>query len=269
MSKSKINSKIILAAVIAVLAVIVLASSITVVGTGKVGVTVTLGAVKDGVVSEGLHFKIPFIQSIKQIDIKTLKSEADCQAASKDLQTITTKVAVNHHVDGTKAAKLWQTVGKDYQDILVTPAIQEAVKRATSRYSAEECITKREEVGGGIQEELSDRLSSYGIIIDSINIINFDFSEEFNRAIEAKQTAQQNVLKAEQELKEVEVEALKTRTKADAEAYAIKVLQDQIAQNPNYIEYLKAQKWDGKLPQVQGGSTSSIIDFRTSDSAAN
>lgn len=258
---------------VAVFAVLLIAAlSFTIVPSGTVGVVATMGAVRENVMTEGLHIKAPFITQVIKMNVRTQKVEADCAAASKDLQTITTKVAINYRVNAGTAATLYKTVGRLYEDTLIVPAIQESVKAVIARFSAEELITKRQEVSVAISEELSDKISSYGFTIEIFNILNLDFSAEFNAAIEAKQTAQQSALKAEQDLNRIKIEAQQkveqakaeaeaTRAKADAEAYAIQKIQEELAKSDAYANYQKIQKWNGELPQVQGDSNA-IVDLR-------
>lgn len=251
----KLNlKKVIPAAVIALVLVIALLSSFTVVGAGQTGVVVTLGAVSDKVLSEGIHLKAPFVQSVVQINNRTQKIETDGSASSKDLQVISYVVAVNYRVDNTASASLYKNVGTQYESVIITPAIQESIKAVTAQYTAEELITERQSVGVQIKEALSEKIHSYGITVEIFNIVNFDFSEEFNAAVEAKQTAQQNALKAEQDLARIEIEAKQKVTQSQAEAESIKLIQDALAASPDYIEYVKWNKWDGKLPSVLGES---------------
>jgi len=263
--------------ILAIVAIILLFCSTTTIQSGNVGVVSTFSAVKDEPMQPGLHFIVPFITTVTKMDVKTQKIEADCIAASKDLQTIATKVSINFTVNSSTAPHLYRTVGVDYQETIIKPAIQEAVKSVTARFSAEELISKRQEASSTISKELSEKIGKYGLTIELFNILNLEFSAEFNKAIEAKQTAQQEALKAEQDLNRVKIEAQQkleqakadadaTRAKADADAYAILKMQEQLAKNPQYIEYYKLQKWDGKLPTVEG-SASPIIDMRDSASS--
>jgi len=271
MAAKKIG-KWIVTGVVALIVLIGVLNCFAIVDSGKAGVVTTMGAVQKVALGEGMHLKIPFVQKIVQMDVRTQKIEASCSAVSKDLQAIATQVAVNYHVIRDSAPSLYQEVGMSYANIVITPAIQEAVKKVTAQYSAEESITKRQEVSDKIKEGLEDKLSGYGIYIDGMNILNLDFSDEFNKAIEAKQTAQQQALKAEQDLNRIKIEAQQkveqakadadaTRAKADADAYAIQKIQEQLAKDPRYIEYFKYEKWDGKLPIVEGSATP-IIDLR-------
>jgi len=254
MSTQKKTVKIVLIALAAVIAIAVLLNCFTVIGAGHTGVVMTFGAVEDKVLDEGIHLKAPFVQSVIQMNNRTQKTETDGTASSKDLQIISYVVAVNYHVNDTSSATLYQNVGMDYGTVIIVPAIQESIKAVTAQYTAEELITKRQSVGDKIKEALSEKISQYGITVEIFNIVNFDFSQEFNAAVEAKQTAQQNALKAEQDLARIEVEAKQKITQAEAEAQSIKLIQEALAKSPDYTEYVKWNKWNGELPTVMGDS---------------
>lgn len=253
MDKNKLKKIILIVLAVAVI-VVVGVSCFTVVGAGHTGVVTTFGAVSDKVLQEGMHFKIPFAQEIVQVNNRTQKTEASGTASSNDLQIVSYVVAVNYRVNNTASASLYKNVGMDYENVVIVPAIQESIKAVSAQYTAEELITKRQTVGEAIKAALSEKISSYGITVEIFNIVNFDFSEEFNAAVEAKQTAQQNALKAEQDLARIEVEAKQKVTQAEAEAESIKLIQDALAKSPDYIDYVKWNKWDGKLPTVMGDS---------------
>jgi regulator of protease activity HflC (stomatin/prohibitin superfamily) len=270
--------RLIVAGVVALFLLITILSSFTTINSGSVGVVSIFGAVQQEPLYQGLHFITPFITSVSKIDTRTQKVEAVCAAASKDLQTISTTIVVNYHVTEATAPKLYATVGHGFENVIIVPAIQESVKAVVAQYSAEELITKRQIVSTSISEKLTEKISANGLVIDIFNITNLDFSTAFNAAIEAKQTAQQEALKAEQDLNRIKIEAEQTvvnaqaranatKAQADADAYSIKVIQEQLAQSEAYLEYQKIQKWDGKLPQVQGDSTP-IIDLRETPTPA-
>lgn len=247
-----IPKKVILIAIAVVAVLILVASSLSIVNAGNTGVVITLGAVSDKVLSEGLHFKAPFVQEVIQINNRTQKIETDGSASSKDLQIISYVVAVNYRVDHESSASLYKNIGKNYESVIITPAIQESIKAVTARYTAEELITKRQDVSTEIKAALGEKIGEYGIDVEIFNIINFDFSEEFNAAVEAKQTAQQNALKAEQDLSRIEIEAEQKVTQAEAEAESIKLIQEALSASPDYVEYIKWNKWNGELPTVMG-----------------
>lgn len=253
------TKKIIITAVVILLAVVLGSTCFTVVKAGHTGVVLTFGAVEEKVMGEGLNFKIPFAQSVVQMNNRTQKVETSGSASSKDLQIISYVVAVNYHVNDTSSASLYQDVGMDYGNVIIVPAIQESIKAVTAQFTAEELITKRQTVGDQIKDALSGKISSYGITVEIFNIVNFDFSEEFNAAVEAKQTAQQQALKAEQDLARIEVEAQQQITQAKAEAESIKLVQEALSTSPDYVEYIKWNKWNGELPTVMGGDSSLLI----------
>lgn len=226
-----------------------------IVNAGERGVLVTLGNPSDSIISEGLHFKIPLIQSVIKFDIKTQKDEVEASSASRDLQVVTTKIAVNYHLQQDVAPRIYKEIGVDYVNRILSPAIQESVKASTAQYTAEELITKREVVRESIKTLLIDKMQSRGIIVEDVLITNFDFSQSFNAAIEAKVTAEQNALAAKNKLEQVKYEAQQRVTAAEAEATAIKI-QAQAIQAQGGKEYVDLQainKWDGKLPQITGG----------------
>ena len=276
MKNFKFPKKIVLTVVIVLAVVIVVASSIVIVPAGSTGVVITLGKVSDGVLAEGLHFKIPFIQEVQKMTNKIQKEEVEAAAVSKDLQTVSSVVAVNFRIGQNDNAKIYKNIGRDYQSVLLLPAVQESIKSVSAQYTAEELITKRAQVGEETKQALEEKVQEYGIIIEKFNIINFDFSNEFNLAIEAKQVAEQNLIKTKTEQEQAiviaEAEAQKKIIAAEADATAITAKAEAQAKanetltnslSTMIIEYEKIQKWDGKLPTVTGGSA--LIDIGTGE----
>ncbi len=255
----KKTGKIISGVIIAAVVILLLLNAFTTVSAGHTGVVLTFGKVSPAVLSEGLHFKIPFIQQIVQIDNRVLKAEVDCSSASKDLQTVSSTIALNYRVKNESSAEIYQDVGLNYENIIIAPAIQECVKAVTAKYTAEQLITERQLVGDQMKELLNEKISSYGLELQIFNIISFEFTAEYNAAIEAKQTAQQNALKAEQDLQRIKVEAEQTVAKAEAEAEAYRLKSEQITPQMIAMEYI--DKWDGKLPAVAGNESSMLIDI--------
>lgn len=223
------------------------------VGAGKVGVVTRFGAVQR-VVTPGLTIKIPIIEGITVMETRTQKEQADAEAASKDLQTVHSTVALNFHLDGSKAVDVYQNIGPDYKERVIDPAMQEAFKSTTAKFTAADLIGRREEVKQIAYKELKARLAVYHIIVDNFNIVNFDFSKEFNDAIEQKQVAQQNNEKAK-------LEAESARTTAQGQADAQKALKDTGSLSPEYLEFLALQKWNGILPLYTSGTP--FITFPT------
>lgn len=229
-----------------------------IVPAGERGVVLNWGAVSGETMGEGLHWRTPIVQSVKKLDVKVQKEEVDSSAASKDLQTVTAKVALNYHLDPEKVNVLWQNIGSDYKVRIIDPAIQEAVKAATAKYTAEELITKREIVKDDIKNSLKERLTKEFINVDEFSIVNFNFSDSFNQAIEAKQTAVQQALKAENDLKRIKVEAEQKVAQAKAEAEAIRIQAQAVTQQggKDYVQLKAIEKWSGQLPtsMIPGGT---------------
>lgn len=249
--------KIIIIAAIALLCIVVVANCITVVNAGHTGVVVTLGKVNEGVLQEGLHFKAPFVQKIVKIDNRIVKLEVGTEAFSKDLQTVETTLAINYRVDTAKSYSIYKNIGANYEQVLVVPAVNEVLKAITAQYTAEESVTNRALISDGLVQGLNDKLNNIGLYITDVNIINFDFSEAFITAIEEKQVAQQQLLKAETEkqtaITNAEAEAETLRIKAEAEAEANNKIKASL--NEDIIRSKFYDKWDGKLPQAMGSDS--------------
>ncbi|MDD3269339.1 MAG: prohibitin family protein [Syntrophomonadaceae bacterium] len=232
---------------------------LVIVPAGHMGVKLNFGAVQQPPLNEGIHFIIPLYQKIVIIDCRVRKAEHNAAAASKDLQTITSMVAVNYHVNQASAADLYQHVGMEYENTVIAPAIQESIKAVTAGYTAEELITKRPEVAIKTSEVLAKKLLDYKIKIDRFNIVNFEFSAEFNKAIEEKQTAEQRALKAQRDLERIKIEAAQKVTQAQAEAEALKIQRQQVTEDLLRLREIENQrlaieKWNGQLPKVSGGA---------------
>ncbi|MFH1575458.1 MAG: prohibitin family protein [Candidatus Nealsonbacteria bacterium] len=225
------------------------------IGAGERGVLLQFGAVQDKVFGEGLYFKIPFIQRVVKMDVKIQKDEVPASASSKDLQIITSEIAINYHLSPDKVNNIWQDVGKDYNARIIAPSIQEAVKAVTAKFTAEELIVKREDVKDQIKINLAERLIKNNIIVDEINITSFDFSQAFNEAIEAKVTAEQLKLKAEMDLERIKIEADQRVAESQGKATAIRIEAQALTSNPQVVELRWIEKWDGKTPTYWGGAS--------------
>ncbi|MGQ7280411.1 MULTISPECIES: prohibitin family protein [Brevibacillus] len=252
--------KAIITIIVVALAALIAFQSFTIISAGHRGVVLQLGAVQPKVLDEGLHFKIPFIQTVIPMEVRVQKSETSQTSASRDLQTVSTTIAVNHHLDANNVNKLYQQVGFEYGSRIVDPAIAEALKAVTAQYTAEELVSKRSEVSTKVKEVLAQKLSAYHIILDEINIREFMFSEEFNRAIEAKQVAEQQALKSKLDLERIKIEKEQEITKAQAQAEALRLQKQEVTPELIQLRQIEAQleairRWDGKLPNVTGGAT--------------
>ncbi len=227
--------------------------SFVTIGAGERGVVFSkFGGVQERVLSEGWQFKMPFVESVVPIDVKIQKSETQASASSRDLQIVSSVIALNYHVDPAAVNRVYQDVGLAYEARIIAPAVQESLKAVTAQFTAEELITKRDEVSSRIKESLTARLGRRNIIVDEFSITDLDFSEVFAASIEAKQVAEQQALKARQDLERVKIEAEQKLAEAKAEAEAQRVQRETIT--AELIQLRAIEKWDGKLPEVTGGA---------------
>lgn len=265
--KKKIRNWIIIG-VIAFAAIIVIASSVTIVPAGSKGILLNMGAVSNRVLDEGISFRIPFVQTVKTIDVRMQKYEStDNASASKDLQSINSNIAVNYRVDSSSVDQLYKNIGMNYESTVVSPAISECMKAVTAQYTAEELITKRSEVSAAMKEFLQQKLADKYIVVDSFNVVSFDFSDAFNKAIEEKQIAEQNAQKAKYDLERIKTEAEQDVTKAQGEAEAMKLKNAELTQNIILLEYIN--KWDGKMPTYYSGDGSNLMIGIPTDQASS
>lgn len=238
--------KIVIHVVIALVALVLLFGSFGTISAGYVGIETRFGKVV-GEKMPGLYFKLPIVEDITTMNVQTQKDQTDATAASNDLQEVTATVAVNYHVEAADAPTIYSNLGPDYADRIIAPAIQESVKSVTANYTAEQLITERETVRVGILDLLTSKLQAYGVQTDSLNIVNFAFSDQFNTAIESKVTAQQNALAAQNKLVQVQAEAAQTVATAEAQAKAIQIQAAAINSQggADYVELQEIKQWNG------------------------
>lgn len=247
----------IVAGIIAFVAIMLLTSSLFTVQSGERAIVFTWGKITN-VVGEGLNFKIPIMQTIIKVDIRTQKAEAPAVAASKNMQTVHTTVTVNYHLDPSKLAELYAAVGLDVERKIIDSRIQEVVKAVIAKYTADELLAQRESVKAEISELLTAQVAQYRIIVEQggVQITNFEFSAAFVQAIENKQIAEQNALKAKNDLDRIKVEAEQQIATARGNAESIRIQADAIrAQGgKEYVELKAIEKWNGQLPTYTGGN---------------
>lgn len=233
------------------------------VGAGERGVLLRWGAVTDQVLNEGLYIRVPVMDSVVIMDVKIQKEEVVATAASKDLQTVESRVALNYHIDPSRVANIYQDIGVDYAARLIDPALQESVKSTTAKYTAEELITKREEVRDAIRAHLVEKLEPRGILVDDFNIVDFQFSAAFDQAIELKVTAEQSALAAKNKLEQIKFEAEQQIAEARGKAEALRIESQALQNSPQILQLRALEKWDGKMPSVMGDGATPFIDIRS------
>jgi prohibitin 2 len=259
-----LNKLKILAAVITfIIIIVILSESVVIVQAGHRGVVLYVGAVENKVLGEGLHFIVPFAEQVIQLEVRTLKFQADASAASNDLQEVATVIALNYHIDPNDANIVYQQLGADYADRIIAPTIQESVKASVAKFNAEELITKRETAKAVIAQAIRNTLSTRDITVETVFITDFKFSEAFANQVESKVVAYQKFLTEQNNLRAVQVVANQTVVQAQAQArsnvaraegesQAIKVITDQLRQDPQYLQWQSINRWNGQMPYALG-----------------
>ncbi len=205
--------------------------------------------------NEWLYFKIPYIDDMIIMNVRVLKEQTEASSASKDLQTISAVVALNFHLSAEHVGQIYREVWLDYKEKLIDPAIQESIKAWTAKFTAEELITKREAVKDLIKDLLKKKLEPRFIIVDDVNIVNFNFSESFNKAIEEKVTAEQEALAAKNKLERIKFEAEQKVAEAKWKAEASQIEAAALKSNPEILQLRSIEKWNWVLPQVTWANT--------------
>jgi regulator of protease activity HflC (stomatin/prohibitin superfamily) len=234
----------------------------------------------------GLHFKIPIIQSIVRMNVQTQTIEFDNKqgigdnseysslfAASQDLQDVQIATVVNFHIGEKDVLQIYKQYGdmKTYEKNILEPIIRDSVKSMSASYTAEDLVKKRAEYNDKVAKLISERFTEKSAIFERINIVNFQFSDEFTKSIERKVTAEQDALTAKNKLEQVKFEAQQRISAAQGEAEAISIQVRSINQQggANYIALQTVARWDGKLPIVMGSNSVPFIDIRTLGAVAS
>ncbi len=271
---------------VSILLLLVFFNSYVIVEAGHIGVIKTLGAIRQLALPEGFHLKKPFMDVVEQMDLRLTSAQVVAASASRDLQTVQTQVTVQFSLNGDFAPLTFQKVGQRsvVANTVVGPAIQESVKAITAQYTAEQLVTQRAEVKLKIQEAIEDFIDvtlkekglGLALLIANVAITDFQFSDEFNRAIELKVKAEQEALQAKNEkirrITQAEAANAEKKLGAEAEAFQIeagsKARADAITReaaalknNPQLIQLRTVEKWDGVLPRVNGGNTVPILNL--------
>lgn len=259
----------IIVGIIALLFIFLIANPFLTIPAGHRGVVLNWGAVQKEVLPEGLAFRWPVYQRIVRADVRILVTQPDCDAVTKDQQVNHTKVAVNYHLIPSEASWVFQNVGPDYKEKLIAPKIQEIVKAITARYTALELISKREQIRNEMKDHLKEALHPYKIVVDDFSVVNFKWDIEFQKAIEAKQVAEQLAMKAQRDLERIKIEAEQKITQAKAEAESLRLQKENVTPHLIRLRQIEAnikaiEKWNGQLPRFSGGAIP-FIDMKSLD----
>lgn len=257
------KARIVLVVIPIIVIIFVMVQSVVIVEAGHRGVVLYFGAVENRVLPEGVHFVIPFVEKVIQMEVRTQKFQAESSAASNDLQEVETVIALNYRLDPNEVNKVYQLLGANYADRLISPTIQESVKASIAKFNAEELITKRETAKDVIAQTIRSTLTSNDILVENVFITDFKFSPAFSSQIEQKVVALQKYLTEQNNLRSIQVVANQTVVQAEAaarsnvakasgESKAIEVISSQLKSSPEYLQWLSINRWNGKLPYATG-----------------
>ncbi len=248
--------------VVALFAILVFFSSFYTIRSTERGVLSTFGKMSDDVIQDGLHMKIPFIQTIKRVNVQQKKFDGKENSYTRDVQTSEVEYTINYDLVRENVSKLMKNVGDDYHNRIVVPFIRSAMKQSFGNFAATEIVENRDAVRREIEASLRQTLDSNYFMNVQFQITNIDFDDDFETAIKEKQVAEQNALKAKNVTIQVEEQAKQTKIKAQAEAEAMSIKAAALESNPKLVNYEAVQKWDGKMPQYMLGNSVPFIDLK-------
>src|SRR3989454_6619697 len=255
--------KIVAGIITFVVIIVFMFESVVVVEAGHRGVVLYVGAVENRVLGEGIHYIVPFAEQVIQMEVRTLKFQADATAASNDLQEVQTTIALNYHISPSQANIIYQQLGADYADRIIAPTIQESVKASVAKFNAEDLITKRASAKAVIDQSIANTLTARNIVVETVFITDFKFSQAFASQVESKVVAFQKYFTEQNNLRAIQVIANQTVVqaqasaranvaKANGESQAIKLITVQLKQSPTYLQWLSINRWNGQLPYAFG-----------------
>lgn len=248
--------------VLAIFLLITFFSSFYTVKSTERGVLATFGKIKDKTVKDGLHFKVPFVQSVDKVNIQQKKFDGKEDSYTRDVQTSEVQYTINYDLVQDNVAKLMKNVGDDYHTRIVVPYIRSAIKSSFGNFNATQIVENRDKVRAEIESKLRNTLDKNYFTNIHFQLVNIDFDDQFETAIKEKQVAEQNALKAKNVTIQVEEQAKQTKIKAEAEAEAIRIKSTALERNPKLVEYEAVQKWNGYLPEYVGGGAIPFINIK-------
>ncbi|MBE7709307.1 MAG: prohibitin family protein [Cyanobacteria bacterium SIG32] len=241
---------------------IVICNPIAIVGVGERGVKVTLGRVSPESYSEGIHLITPFISKIRTMNVKTQKDNIVTSVYTKDIQQAKISYVVNYNLQPENAHKMYREVGMMYKDTILMPVVEGVIKDVIGKWNAQDLVANREEATNDILEKLVGQMKDKYINVTGFQIININYSEVFERAIESKVTAEQEALKAKNKTVQIQEEAKQKVISAEAEAKSMSIRANALTQNKALVQYEAVQKWDGKMPTYMMGDSVPFINIK-------
>jgi len=232
---------------------------------GERSIITTFGKASNTVYAAGMHIKLPFIQNVKRFDVKTIRADYKTQTYTKDIQTANITVSYSYNLKEQDIVSTYKQYGNEWQERILYPNLEQAVKAEVGVWNADQIVANRDKVANNILVSLQDRMieHKYPVMITNFQMINIDFSSQFEQAIEKKVIAEQAALEEANKTKQVEQQAKQTVTQAKAEAESMRIRANALASNPKLVSYEAVQKWDGKLPQFMMGNSTPILDVRS------
>ena len=248
---------LVLGGLVLLIGIIVGFSAVNIIDDGERGMVKSFGKVSE-VWLPGFHMKVPFRDDITRVDIRVVSGTIDVSAGTRDMQSVHTQIGINFQIDANKIPEIYQRTGVDAEKIaaVITPRVQDVVKAITSNYTSDQLLSQREQIKERIREKLKTEAREYDIILKDVQITDFRFDERYQNAINDKQVAEQNALKAKNDLDRIKVEAEQRIVEAQAEAKAIQIQVEAIRTQggSEYVQLKTIEKWNGQLPQYTGGS---------------
>jgi len=257
----KDKQALVLAIIILLVAFIVFCNPIAIVGVGERGVKVTLGRVSPQSFSEGVHLVTPFISKIKVMDVKTQKNHIETEVYTKDIQQAKISYVINYNLQPENVHNMYRQVGMNYVDTILMPVVEGSIKDVIGKWNAQDLVANRATATADILIKLQNQLKDKYINVTSFQIIDINYSDVFEKAIESKVTAEQEALKAKNKTVQVQEEARQKIISAEAEAKSMAIRAHALTQNKNLVEYEAVQKWDGKLPEYMLGNSVPFINM--------
>lgn len=251
-----------IAGLVVLIILLVACNPIAIVNAGERGVKVTLGQVSDESYTEGVHFVMPFVSSMHNMDVKTQKSNIATTVFTKDIQQARLTYVINYNLYADSAHKMYKQVGKNYKDTILIPIVEGTVKNVIGGWNASDLIANRAKATSDILAKLQEQLDDNYINVTDFNITDIDYSDVFEKAIEGKVTAEQEALKAKNKTVQVQEEARQKVISAEAEAKAIRIKAEALKQNRDLVNLTLAEKWDGKLPQYMMGNSVPLVNLK-------
>lgn len=252
-----LNPKQIAVIIVVLLALALGLGSYFTVDAGNVAVKLRFGKII-GAYPEGLHFKLPFVDTVEKFSVRIKKDSFETEAFSKDLQTVGLTLAINHRIQPDTIESIYRNLGPEYTATVLKPMVEEWTKAVIAKYSADSLISNRVQVAKELDQILKSKMAEKQVIVSDIAITNFEFSPQFLKAVEEKQIAEQEAKRATNLVEKVKKEAEQKILQAEAEAKSLRLQREVVSDNLIKLRQVEAQlkaidKWDGRMPTYMAG----------------